>query len=61
MSFDPVRATIQALGHESRKQHNQGNHDKSAGLSMIAFGIFLLPIPIIGLPLIGFGIWKLCK
>jgi hypothetical protein len=60
MSFDPVRATIHALSHESHKQHKQGNHGKSAGLSMIAFGIFFLPIPIIGLPLIGIGIWKLC-
>jgi hypothetical protein len=61
MPVDPFQAVIHAIGHESRKQHRQGNHGKATGLALIAVGIFLLPIPIIGIPLIGMGIWKLCS
>jgi hypothetical protein len=57
---DPINALIQAIGVESRRQHKSGNHSKAAGLSLIAFGIFTLPVPIIGIPLILMGIWKLC-
>ena len=56
--FDPI---LRALTNESHRQRRQGNHGKAAGLSMIAIGIFTLPIPIIGIPLIFFGICKLFK
>ena len=58
---DPIHSLIHAITHESHRQHKKGNHSKAAGLSLIAFGIFTLPVPIIGLPLIGIGIWKLCS
>ena len=57
---DPLHSLMHVLHNESHRQEKKGNHSKATGLSLITFGIFLLPIPIIGIPLIGIGIWKLC-
>jgi hypothetical protein len=57
---DPIQSLIHAISHEARKQTKQGNHGKATGLALIGFGILTLPVPIIGLPLIALGIWKLC-
>jgi hypothetical protein len=62
MPVDPVRAVIQSLGHAARKERQKGNESGATGLGLIAFGIFALPIlPILGIPLIIMGIWKLCS
>lgn len=60
MSVNPMQGVFQTLGHQSRKLRKEGKHAKANGLALIAFGIFLLPIPVIGIPLIGVGIYMLC-
>ena len=60
MSMDPMHSVYHAIGHESRKLRKEGKHGKANGLVLITFGIFLLPMPIIGIPLIGIGIYMLC-
>lgn len=50
---------IHHLSNHSGNERAKGNHSKANGLACIAFGIFLLPIPIIGLPLIGYGLYKI--
>jgi hypothetical protein len=57
---DPLQSLFRAFTQQARVHTNRGEHGKAAGLALIAIGIFTLPVPIIGLPLIGFGIWKLC-
>ena len=47
------------LAKHSADERAKGNESKASGLACIVFGIFLLPIPIIGLPLIGYGVYKL--
>jgi len=61
MSVDLGRAVIQSLGNAARKERQKGNHDGATGFMLIAFGIFTLPIPILGIPLIIAGICKLCS
>ena len=61
MSNDFFRLLIRGLGNASRQERAHGNHGVADGLVMIGIGIFLLPIPIIGLPLLIMGIWKLFK
>ena len=61
MSVDLGRAVIQSLGNAARKERQKGNENGATGLGLIAFGIFALPIPILGIPLIIMGIWKLCS
>jgi hypothetical protein len=61
MPFDPVRSVIQSLGHAARTERKKGNHNGATGLGLIAFGIFALPFPLLGIPLIIMGIWKLCS
>jgi hypothetical protein len=61
MPFDPVRSVIQSLGHAARTERKKGNESGATGLGLTAFGIFALPIPILGIPLIIMGIWKLCS
>ena len=60
MSVDLGKAVIQSLGNAARKERQKGNHTGATGLALIAFGIFTLPIPILGIPLIIMGICKLC-
>lgn len=61
MSFDPMRSIVQSLGHAARHERKKGNESGATGCALIAFGIFTLPIPILGIPLILMGIWKLCS
>jgi hypothetical protein len=61
MPIDPVRTVIQSLGHAARKERQKGNESGATGFGLIALGIFTLPIPILGIPLIIMGIWKLCS
>jgi hypothetical protein len=56
----PLHSVVHVLGHESKKLRKEGKHGKANGLALIAFGIFLLPFPILGIPLIGVGIYMLC-
>jgi hypothetical protein len=44
----------------ARKERQKGNDGKAAGWMMIGFGILTLPVPILGIPLIAMGIYKLC-
>jgi len=61
MSEDFMKHVFEAIGHTARHEREKGNHKKANGWILIGIGILLLPIPIFGLPLIGMGIWKLCK
>ena len=57
----PLHSVVHVLGHESKKLRKEGKHAKANGLALIAFGIFLLPFPILGIsPSIGVGIYMLC-
>jgi hypothetical protein len=58
MSVDPRKALLEGLSHAARHEHKKGNHSGGVGLTLIVFGIFTLPIPIIGIPLIVLGIIK---
>ena len=51
-----TKAVLRSVGQVAQRERRQGNHGKANGIVMITFGIFLLPIPIIGLPLILYGI-----
>lgn len=46
---------------ESGHAWREGHKRKASGFALIAFGLVLLPIPFVGLPMIGYGIWKLCR
>jgi len=60
--MDPFwRSVFQSIGQSARRERRLGNHDKANGLVLIGLGIFLLPIPIIGIPLMIFGFRKLLK
>jgi hypothetical protein len=56
MSHNPLQHLLHALGHVSRHEREQGHPKRANGLLLIGFGIVTLPIPIIGLPLIVWGI-----
>ena len=61
MPVDPLHAVIHGISHVVKEERKKGNDGKAAGWSLIAIGIFTLPVPIIGIPLIAMGIWKLCS
>jgi hypothetical protein len=61
MPVDPLNAVIHGIGHAIKAEHKKGNHGKANAWSLIVFGVFLLPLPIIGIPLLIAGIWKLCS
>lgn len=46
------------LARESSRERTKGNVSKANGMALIVLGIFLLPFPIIGLPLIVYGLVK---
>lgn len=47
------------VAHMAKHASEQGN-DKTAGVLWIVGGFFLTPF-VVGIPMIGFGIYKLCK
>jgi hypothetical protein len=59
MPLDPIKTVIESLGHASRQERRKGNYSRANGLALIAFGIFLLPIPVIGVPMMIAGLVKL--
>ena len=61
MSDNLIHRVAHAVAHQSAHQRKHGDHKAANGLGLIAFGIFTLPIPIIGIPLILMGIWKLMR
>jgi hypothetical protein len=61
MAEDWIKHLIHGIGHSARHEREKGHHSAANGWIMIGIGVFLLPIPILGLPLLGFGIWKVCK
>lgn len=58
MSHDPMQHVLHALGHSSRHEREKGHTKRANGLILIGMGLVLLPIPIIGLPLI---VWGVCN
>jgi hypothetical protein len=46
------------LAKHSAHERANGNESKANALACIGFGILFLPIPIIGLPLICYGLYK---
>jgi len=52
---------IHGIFHSSRHELAHGNKKAANGLAMVGIGILLMPLPIVGLPLILMGIWKMCK
>jgi hypothetical protein len=61
MSVDLTRAVVQGMGRAIRQEHKNGNTNTAGGLTLLVIGFFLLPIPIVGLPMMIWGIIKLCK
>jgi hypothetical protein len=60
MSVDLLGAATRTIGHMARRERKKGNDGKATGWMLIGFGVVTLPVPIIGLPLIIMGIYKLC-
>jgi hypothetical protein len=56
-----MRIVMQSIGQAARKERLKGNESGATGFGLIAFGVLTLPIPILGIPLILMGIWKLCS
>jgi hypothetical protein len=59
MRPDLFHQAAKGLRRAARQQSSVGHKKNGTGLGMIAFGILLLPIPIIGIPLIIAGICTL--
>jgi hypothetical protein len=56
-----VKHLVHGIAHGAKHERAHGSPGRAAALTMIGIGIVLLPIPIIGLPLLLAGIWKLFK
>lgn len=59
MSFQ--KHLIEGIAHASKHARAHGEGSKANGLILIALGIVTLWIPIIGVPLLIWGIVKLCR
>jgi hypothetical protein len=46
------------LAKHSAQERANGNESKANAFACIAFGVLFLPIPIIGLPLLCYGLYK---
>jgi len=47
------------LAKHSAQERAKGNESKANGLACIVFGILFLPFPLLGLPLLCYGVYKL--
>jgi hypothetical protein len=45
--------------HATHAAMHEKKHPKLAGVGLIIIGLFLTPVPFIGLPIVGYGIYKL--
>lgn len=61
MSLSFLQQVAGCAGKRAVMERQQGKASSANGFAMIAFGILLLPIPVIGIPLIILGIGKLGK
>jgi hypothetical protein len=61
MQVDPKRAVLQSLDHVAQNERIERHERRKTGLGLIALGIFSLPVPILGIPLIILGICMLCS
>ena len=61
MSHDPIKIFTHAIGHQAAHERAKGNTSVANGLGLVATGFVLLPIPFIGIPLLIWGIIKLCQ
>ena len=46
--------------HATHAAVHEKEHPKLAGVALIIIGLFLTPFMLIGLPIVGYGIYKLC-
>lgn len=46
---------MHALAHQAHKERHKGNHSRANGIWLILLGFFLLPVPIVGVPLMIWG------
>jgi hypothetical protein len=53
-----IHHLVHAIGHGAKHARDKGEHDKANSLILVGIGIVLLPIPILGVPLL---IWGLCR
>lgn len=58
MSHSPFLHFMHSLHHSAERK---GQHERALGIALIYAGVFLIWIPIIGLPMIGIGIYKAVK
>lgn len=61
MSHTPLKHFVHHLSHQASRERAKGNAEGANGMALIGLGIVLMPIPVIGLPLLVWGIVKLCK
>ena len=61
MSHSPMKHFLHHLSHQASHERAKGNADGANGMALIGLGILLMPIPVIGLPLLVWGIVKLFK
>lgn len=59
MSKSILEQVMHHVAHQAGHARQQGKKDQANAMAMIAFGIFLLPLPIIGVPLLIWGLVKL--
>ena len=61
MSHGMKHQIMHALGHGARHEREKGNSESATGLTMVGIGMALMPIPIVGLPLMLWGGVKAIK
>ena len=59
MSQEFLNHLSKHLAHAAGHERSHGNRAGANGLAFLAFGVLLLPIPFIGIPLIVIGLRKL--
>ena len=56
-----VHHVVHAISHQSQHERKHGNPGRANGLAMIGMGIVLMPLPIVGVPLLVGGLFKAVK
>ncbi len=58
MSHNPLHNVLHGLAHAAKHERHEGHPERANALCLIGVGVLFLPIPFIGLPMIGYGIYK---
>jgi hypothetical protein len=61
MNHYAAHAVMHAARKQAAAEREKGHPNKASAIMLIGSGLVLLPIPIIGLPLLIWGICKACS